>query len=589
MAHEVPGTELNINTTSNDQSAEVGNAGGVASAGTMQAPVGTASVSRKRQGSPLEAENPWVIDIIREATSKQIHEELKASFLRGEPDMSAATVFFAEVNQKIQKANDEHGAERDRGTIPGDAYEKLYADFKTALEKAKLERNEEAALYVVQETHSKFAKFNQEHHLPEEWNINPDAFKHDSMPEVAPKPEPQDNDSLFSGSLPDYTGSETDIPDNVSTLEELEREARYNQSLSAGEVLYWWKRGVGTQTFVQYGQGSSKTYRIRAGSYEVYDPESVPRILSSGALSGDPSSVSCRGKQKIQYRNEKGRIEEAWAYTRDQVRGIVGVGWKVDDDDEEGIEPLDLLVPEPYATYPHTRILVLWVDGAVTLEDRAFIRRITKGSYLNVARIIYHKALRQEIHYRKAERLPYEHLLDRMPTRAKEKQDIELGDEEYEQDGEELNSVEEVQPEYRGSVQASTIRSASTRPPSNHGRSRTSEVRFVEPALEPRRPTSERGTARPSPNRVPHKSVDIEDPRDAKIRWLEEQLEMSLNRNHQSSYDSSSRWRRYNRYDGRQSEVSEYTPEPRRRRRAVHRERVWDNWTGSWVTARRVY
>lgn len=101
MAHEVPGTELNINTTSNDQSAEVGNAGGVASAGTVQAPVGTASVSRKRQGSPLEAENPWVIDIIREATSKQIHEELKASFLRGEPDMSAATVFFAEVNQKV--------------------------------------------------------------------------------------------------------------------------------------------------------------------------------------------------------------------------------------------------------------------------------------------------------------------------------------------------------------------------------------------------------------------------------------------------------------------------------------------------------
>ncbi|GMG01319.1 unnamed protein product [Aspergillus oryzae] len=496
MAHEVPGTELNINTTSNDQSAEVGNAGGVASAGTVQAPVGTASVSRKRQGSPLEAENPWVIDIIREATSKQIHEELKASFLRGEPDMSAATVFFAEVNQKIQKANDEHGAERDRGTIPGDAYEKLYADFKTALEKAKLERNEEAALYVVQETHSKFAKFNQEHHLPEEWNINPDAFKHDSMPEVAPKPEPQDNDSLFSGSLPDYTGSE-----------------RYSRQRE------------------------------------------------------HPRGVGKRGK----------------------VRGIVGVGWKVDDDDEEGIEPLDLLVPKPYATYPHTRILVLWVDGAVTLEDRAFIRRITKGSYLNVARIIYHKALRQEIRYRKAERLPYEHLLDRMPTRAKEKQDIELGDEEYEQDGEELNSVEEVQPEYRGSVQASTIRSASTRPPSNHGRSRTSEVRFVEPALEPRRPTSERGTARPSPNRVPHKSVDIEDPRDAKIRWLEEQLEMSLNRNHQSSYDSSSRWRRYNRYDGRQSEVSEYTPEPRRRRRAVHRERVWDNWTGSWVTARRVY
>ena len=76
------------------------------------------------------------------------------------------------------------------------------------------------------------------------------------------------------------------------------------------------------------------------------------------------------------------RWEEHLKWKQEDVHGIIGVSWKVEDDDEEGLEALDLIWPEPYAKHPHTRILVQWKDKQVTLEDRTFVRRITKGSNL---------------------------------------------------------------------------------------------------------------------------------------------------------------------------------------------------------------
>lgn len=57
--------------------------------------------------------------------------------------------------------------------------------------------------------------------------------------------------------------------------------------------------------------------------------------------------------------------------------------------DENGINPLGLHQPGKDSHYPQTRILVQWKDGAVTLEGRAFIRRITSGSSLDGDRVIY--------------------------------------------------------------------------------------------------------------------------------------------------------------------------------------------------------
>lgn len=60
-----------------------------------------------------------------------------------------------------------------------------------------------------------------------------------------------------------------------------------------------------------------------------------------------------------------------------------------------------------------------WFNGRIkeiTLEDRTFIRRITKGSSLQGDRVIYQKALMQEIRFRREQGLPFEHLLDRVPA-----------------------------------------------------------------------------------------------------------------------------------------------------------------------------
>jgi hypothetical protein len=82
------------------------------------------------------------------------------------------------------------------------------------------------------------------------------------------------------------------------------------------------------------------------------------------------------------------------------VENILGVGWKIEDDDEEDLNPLNLLQPAKGASYPHTRALVKWKDGVITLEGRPFMRRITSGSTLDGDRVIYQKAEELETAYR---------------------------------------------------------------------------------------------------------------------------------------------------------------------------------------------
>jgi hypothetical protein len=74
------------------------------------------------------------------------------------------------------------------------------------------------------------------------------------------------------------------------------------------------------------------------------------------------------------------------------VEDIIGIGWKVDGDDDQGLDPLSLLLPAQGISYPQTRILVKWKDGAFTVEGRSFIRRVTTGSALDGDRVIYQKA-----------------------------------------------------------------------------------------------------------------------------------------------------------------------------------------------------
>lgn len=52
--------------------------------------------------------------------------------------------------------------------------------------------------------------------------------------------------------------------------------------------------------------------------------------------------------------------EEFWENSRDDVLDIVGVGWKVDDNDEVSTNALALIRPIRDTIYPHTRVLVKW-------------------------------------------------------------------------------------------------------------------------------------------------------------------------------------------------------------------------------------
>ncbi|KAJ5186465.1 hypothetical protein N7449_011229 [Penicillium cf. viridicatum] len=169
-------------------------------------------------------------------------------------------------------------------------------------------------------------------------------------------------------------------------FQRLEARAQNEQrAISSGEVLYWWKKGTGYQTFVKYGD-MDPVYRIRAGSYESFDRSEVEQVLSSES----------RGTEKRLFRGTDGIRAQDWAWTRDHVLDILGVGWKVPDDDDEEVDPLSLIVPGPGVIYPQTRVIVLWNDGRTTLETRTFIRRIAGGSNRNGDNIIYQKALEVE-------------------------------------------------------------------------------------------------------------------------------------------------------------------------------------------------
>ncbi|CAG8881165.1 unnamed protein product, partial [Penicillium egyptiacum] len=108
--------------------------------------------------------------------------------------------------------------------------------------------------------------------------------------------------------------------------------------------------------------------------------------------------------------------------SRSDVAGILGIGWKIDDDDEDGINPLLPLQPTKGGLYPQTRALVKWRDGTRTVEGRSFIRRITMGSSLDGDKTIYQKAMEMEKAYREDQGLDdYEDDVTSQDPKASEK------------------------------------------------------------------------------------------------------------------------------------------------------------------------
>lgn len=329
----------------------------------------------------------WAADIIQNFVKKR-YDEIKTELQSETPDFPTLEGWFQEVNQKIRKGNKEHGVSVESNLIPVNKYRNEFDTWSAYINSNLVEDNPERGWKAYDGLRNAFFLFNREHGLPIDWNIPPDVTKQlfGDRPENMETPhETNDTDSAVDFSDESESEESSDEVDGIDALES--RMRKEYSALSRGKVLYWWPVGTGTQIFVRYGSKRTPIYRVRAGSSEPYDQKMTEMVLSK-----------TRGNSKSTL-PLNGINQEVWKYSRNEVLDIIGVGWKVEDDDEANLNALALIRPERYATYPHTRVLVKWKDGHITLERRAFVRRIANGNNFNGDRMIYMKAKELEDAY----------------------------------------------------------------------------------------------------------------------------------------------------------------------------------------------
>ncbi|KAL4924640.1 uncharacterized protein BDV17DRAFT_300913 [Aspergillus undulatus] len=328
--------------------------------------------------------NKKILDKFVRKHGSQIKNELHSE----NPDFSKIEKLFRELNTAIASANKVHKVSLDLNQVSTGKYRIAYDSFKHYVASAQVKGNPKEEWRAYFQMRKMFSLFNRQDHLPEDWNIPSETAESLFGERPADVEElPDDTDSAASmseGSESEESESDSDEVDGIDALEG--RMRKEYSSLSRGKVLYWWPVGMGSQIFVRFGKKQSPIYRVRAGSSLPYDPRSIEQVLSV-----------TRGNAKIQTK-ENGMSKESYTYSRDDVQDILGVGWKVEDDDDTNANALALIRP-PQERYPHTRVLVKWKQGGTTLERRGFIRRIVNGGSLGGDRLIYMKAKELENAY----------------------------------------------------------------------------------------------------------------------------------------------------------------------------------------------
>lgn len=328
----------------------------------------------------------WTKGIIEEFITKH-GDDIKRELEEKNPDFSKIKSLLSQLNDNIKKANKEHKAPKELNIVRADVYQHTYDAWKSRVSSGSVKGNTKEEWKAYYELHKMFRQFNRHNHLPEEWNIPSETAELFFGPKP-PGIEELPDDAESAASYSDESESEESDDDDVDGLDALEARMRKEySSLSRGKVLFWWPVGLGSQIFVRYGSKTSPIYRVRAGSSLPYDPRSTEQVLSK-----------TRGNAKTRV-SENGLVQEIWKYSRDDVQDIVGVGWKVDDDDDTSANALALIRPAKYTAYPHTRVLVKWKLGGTSLEQRGFIRRIANGGSLSGDRMIYLKAKELENAY----------------------------------------------------------------------------------------------------------------------------------------------------------------------------------------------
>ncbi|KAF4207305.1 hypothetical protein CNMCM8927_003579 [Aspergillus lentulus] len=343
---------------------------------------------KQRHKKPRRSE--WVIALI-EAFVGDSGAEVKDALQSDPPDITKVESRLSWLNKEIQSANHANGAHLTDGVILANMYRHTYDGWVAKIGMAHVKDNPEQGWRAYDATLDLLRAFNRENNLPIDWVFS-SAATQEAFGERPPSVIEPSADLEMDDSAVEYESeseSESEIEAEMDGIDALENRMRKEySSLLGGRVLYWWPVGTGTQIFVRYGSKRKAIYRVRAGSSMPYSEHDTELVLGQ-----------TRGNKKIILTDDRGRVREAWEYTRNQVDDIVGVGWKIEDDDEAGVNALELIQPRKSAMYPHTRVVVKWKDGQTSLERRGFVRRIANGTSLNGDRMIYLKAREMEKTY----------------------------------------------------------------------------------------------------------------------------------------------------------------------------------------------
>ncbi|KAL2801736.1 hypothetical protein BJX63DRAFT_416682 [Aspergillus granulosus] len=133
--------------------------------------------------------------------------------------------------------------------------------------------------------------------------------------------------------------------------------------------------------------------------YEDDDNASAVLYISSSKEELEIDETEGIDALEAKIQKDKTRGSAKITLKSNKVQDIIGVGWKVEDNNNASANALALIRPVKDATYPYIQVLVKWKDQNVSLERRAFVRRITHGNGLNSDWLIYLKAKELENAY----------------------------------------------------------------------------------------------------------------------------------------------------------------------------------------------
>jgi hypothetical protein len=271
----------------------------------------------KRHKGPKRSK--WAVALIQDFTG-EVGSEVKDALQSDPPDVTKVESLLSGLNKKIKSANYANGAHLTDGVITANMYRYTYDGWAGKINMAHVRDNPEEGWRAYDATLKLLHHFNRENNLPIDWVFSPAATQKQfgerppSVIEPSPDLEMDDSATDYESESESESESEAEL-DGIDALEN--RMRKLYSSLSGGKVFYWWPVGTGTQIFVRYGSKRKAIYCVRAGSSMPYSEHDTELILGQ-----------TRGNQKIIMTDDNGRTRETWAYTRNQVADIVGVGWK---------------------------------------------------------------------------------------------------------------------------------------------------------------------------------------------------------------------------------------------------------------------